>query len=269
MRLGILGGIGSALAWFVFPLMPALLGTSYLRALNSWFGSRGGPDPREWEVLAWVILTGPLLGYGFLAGLTLDLPDGPGRRGPRDWPSRRSLWVAIGPWVGSLAWGLVYLVILFTSWIYPPSREWSPPSFPAGRLGQIGRLVVESLLIGSLAYGWLFVARAGLRRAGRLGRLRASTARALGVTVGFVGSLFGSFWAITEAWRGYFFDPRILPVLLGASTLVLMAGCAGTETYGEVRRRELFEAMLVSWLLGLALAWRWWGRPRPKPPRAS
>ena len=29
-------------------------------------------------------------------------------------------------------------------------------------------------------------------------------------------------------------------------------------TYGEVRRRELFHAMFVAWVLGLALMWRWW-----------
>ena len=87
----------------------------------------------------------------------------------------------------------------------------------------------------------------------------------MAVAVGFVGSLFGSFWAITETWRDYFFDPRIAPALVAATSLVLMSGCA-TRTIGEVRRQELFQAMLISWLLGLALAWRWWSRSRPKPP---
>ena len=85
------------------------------------------------------------------------------------------------------------------------------------------------------------------------------------MAIGFVGSLIGSFWAITEAWRGYFFDPRIVPALLAASSLPLMAGC-GTTTLGEVRRRDLFGAMLPAWLIGLALAWQWWSRSRPKPP---
>ncbi len=37
-------------------------------------------------------------------------------------------------------------------------------------------------------------------------------------------------------------------------------------TYGEVRRRELFHAMLVAWVLGLALMWRWWARAGPDHP---
>ena len=45
-----------------------------------------------------------------------------------------------------------------------------------------------------------------------------------------------------------------------------MTGCASTITYGEVRRRELFHAMLVAWVLGLALMWRWWSRPRKGNP---
>jgi len=46
-----------------------------------------------------------------------------------------------------------------------------------------------------------------------------------------------------------------------------MSGCASTITYGELRRRELFHAMLIAWVLGLALMWRWWSRPRPGVPR--
>ncbi len=86
------------------------------------------------------------------------------------------------------------------------------------------------------------------------------------MALGFVGSLIGTFWAITEVWRGYFFDPRTMPILVAATSLALMAGCGGTVTYGEVRRRELFQALLMAWLLGLALTWRWWSRPRSKPP---
>jgi hypothetical protein len=41
-----------------------------------------------------------------------------------------------------------------------------------------------------------------------------------------------------------------------------MADVSNTVTYGEVRRRELFHAMLVAWVLGLALMWRWW-EPEP------
>jgi hypothetical protein len=267
MRPGSLVGVWSALAWFVFPLVPALLGTTYHQALNGSFGRGGGPDPRDWGWDTWVILTGPLLGYGFLAGSTLDLPDDPGRRGLGRWLSRRSLWVAVGPWAGFLIWAGIYQAILFVSWAYPPIDRWSWPSLPSGWLDTWpGWLAFVTLMLGPPAYGWVLLAWATLRRARRLGRLRRSLARGLAVSIGFVGSLFGSFWAITEAWRGYFFDPRIVPVLVAASTLAVMAGCTKTETFGEVRRRELFQAMLMAWLLGLALAWRWWARSRSKPP---
>jgi len=83
---------------------------------------------------------------------------------------------------------------------------------------------------------------------------------------GFVGSLIGTFWAVTEAWRDFFFDPRVMPITLAALSLALMSGCSNTLTAGEVHRRELFNAMLMSWVLGLALAWRWWSRPRSRPP---
>jgi hypothetical protein len=68
-------------------------------------------------------------------------------------------------------------------------------------------------------------------------------------------------------WRSYFFDPRVVPLILAAACLAMTTGCASTVTYGEVRRRELFHAMLVAWVLGLALMWRWWSRSRPgRPP---
>ena len=103
MKPGILVGVGSALAWFAFPLMPTLLGSTYHQTMNWSFGSRGGPDPRDWGWGAWVLLMGPLLGYGFLAGATIGLPDDPavagrggGPRGGRaGWPS--------GPGSGSWA----------------------------------------------------------------------------------------------------------------------------------------------------------------------
>ena len=273
MSRGTLIGPASALAWFALPLVPALLGSTYHQALNWSFGGRGGPDPRDWDWGKWVVLTGPLLGYGFLAGATLDLPDESSRRGARRWLSRRSLWVAVGPWLGFLAWASLFYAYLFVSWAFPRGREWSGPTLPEGWrdtwTGWLLLRVVVVLAVGSLAYGWLVVARVVLGRARRLDRLRRSMTRGLTVAIGFVVSLFVSFWAITEAWRSYFFDPRVMPALVAASSLALMLGCANTETYGEVRRRELFRAMLMAWLIGLALAWRWWSRPRPKPPGCS
>lgn len=255
-------GLGMALAWFAFPLVPTLLGTAYHDRLNWGFAKSAGPDPRDWGWPAWLILAGPLVGYGFLAGATIDLPDDEIRRGWRGRLARRSLWVAVGPWSGAIALGSIYLGLVALAWAYPPGQAWSLP-FPS--LPDWAKAVmVISLFIAPLGFGWLVVAWAALRRARRLGRARRSLAKGLGVAVAFVGSLFGSFWAITEAWRGYFFDPRIVPAIVAAASLALMLGCANTETYGEVRRRELFQAMLPAWLLGLALAWRWWSRSRPK-----
>src|SRR4051794_38639197 len=94
-------GIGMALAWLLFPLVPALLGGAYQRTFNELSGPES-PDPRLWGWLSWAMLAGPLLGYGFLAGATLDLPDDPARRGWRRWLGRRSLWVGVGPWGGFL-----------------------------------------------------------------------------------------------------------------------------------------------------------------------
>ena len=48
MKPGILSGVGSALAWFALPLIPALLGVAYHQQLNWDFGSAPGPDPRDW-----------------------------------------------------------------------------------------------------------------------------------------------------------------------------------------------------------------------------
>jgi hypothetical protein len=119
-------------------------------------------------------------------------------------------------------------------------------------------------VVASLAYGWLVVALAALYRGRRLGRLRQALRSGLAVALAFVGSLFATFWAAIEFFRTYFFDPRTLPILVAAASLALTAGCAGPVTYGEVRRRELCQALLMAWLLGLALCWRWWSRGRSK-----
>jgi hypothetical protein len=58
-----------------------------------------------------------------------------------------------------------------------------------------------------------------------------------------------------------------MPAILMALCLAVLSGCAAPITYGEMRRRELFHAMLVAWMLGLAFLWRWWSRRRPGPPR--
>src|SRR5437763_15265289 len=61
-------GLGPAFGWLVFPVIPALLGRAYHETFNlAIFFQKTGPDPRAWGWFAWLILTGPLVGYGFLA----------------------------------------------------------------------------------------------------------------------------------------------------------------------------------------------------------
>ncbi len=95
------GWLWEALAWLAFPIAPVVLGGFYHDVVNWSFDERGGPDPFDWGWFQWVTLLGPLLGFGFLAGATLDLPDDPAARG---WLSRRALWVSLGPWAGLLVW---------------------------------------------------------------------------------------------------------------------------------------------------------------------
>ena len=256
MSTGFRSTILAALAWMVFPLVPALLGLACHHVLNF-----GGVDPTEWTWQAWLLLAGPLVGYGFLVGATLGLPDDPDRPRLRRWLARRSVLVAVGPWLGLATGAVVYYVVtLVGNWVTPRTAE---------RIGSMFAFLnpqfVAIACLGWLAYAWVVVAFFALRRARRRGRLPRSLQSGLVGAIAFAGSLFGTFWVATSAWRDYFFDKRIVPVLLVTATLALATGCAGTVTYGEVRRREFFQALLTAWLLGAALAWRWWGRPRSRP----
>jgi hypothetical protein len=266
--------LGLVLAWLIFPLVPVVLEDLYYQGLNP-FGAQpgGGPDPRDWEWMTWVIELGPLLGFGFLAGATLTFPDAPEAtsRGLRGLLSRRSIWVAIGPWWGFLVWAGMFFGFLFLLNHVPPFQVQNPLASWQGTwvyemFSVIVSWVLEVLFIGTFAYGWLWPARAALRRAARLGQWGRALYRGLVTALAFVGSLFGSFWAITWTWRSYFFDPRVMPLVVLALGMALMSGCSSTITYGEMRRRELFHAMLVAWVLGLALMWRWWSRRKPGPP---
>lgn len=258
------GGLGPAIVWFVFPLVPAFLGRTYHEA----FGSN---DPHQWDWLVWLIAAGPLVGYGFLAGATIGLADDPDRRVPRSWLGRRALWVGVGPWAGYLALASLYYLwqwtVGFFDWAWPASRAWNNP-FPDDTSetwwGGIAWWVAWVGGLGTFAYGWLLVAVVALRRARRAGRFRQALGRGLVGALTFVGSLFGSFWAITAYWRSYFFDPRVVPLLVATVGLALMGGCTSTMTYGEMRRGELYRALLMAWLVGLALVWRWWSRPRDR-----
>jgi hypothetical protein len=269
MKLRVPDGVRSALAWLVFPLAPAFLGQTYHQFLN--FGMRGGSDPREWDWINWVILIGPLLGYGYLAGATLGLPENAEARGLRKWLGRRWVWVAIGPWLGFVIVAVIAIAGSWVEsglkWLFPRMNLTLPSFMPDASESWTGWLLNRAFIIAAITwvgYGWLVVAWALHRRARRLGCSARCFLRGLGAALIFVGSLFGTFWAITEVWRDHFFDRRIVPILIVACTLMLMTGCSSSLTYGEVRRRELFQALLLAWLLGMGLAWRWWGRSRAK-----
>ena len=271
MGTGVRAEIVMALAWLMFPLVPVLLEELYYQIVVNLLGSaRSGPDPVDWGWGTWVLMLGPLLGYGFLAGSTAEVADevaGP-QRGLRRVVARRAVWIAIGPWFGFLC-----LLAIFLS--FEHLNVW-------GRLPQVGDAlgswreswvfaawtwVWTAILVGIIAYGWLWPGWASLRRAGRVGLWRRALYRGVVTAIAFVGSLFGSFWAITVAWRNFFFDPRVMPMIALAMSAVVLSGCSSTVTYGEMRRRELFHAMLLAWVFGLALIWWWSSRRRPGGPR--
>ncbi len=253
-----------ALAWLAFPLVPVMLEDFYYQMC-------GGPDPTDWDWVTWLLVLGPLVGYGFLAGSTAEVGDdvsGP-RKGLRRLVARRAVWVAIGPWGGFLLLFVAFFVVgpLIDRLPLPRGKD------PFGTWRGTWAFAVLSwtylaALVGVCAYGWLWPAWAALRRAGRVGLGRRALSRGIVTAMAFVGSLFGSFWAIIASWRGYFFDPRVVPLIALAVGVTMLSGCSSTITYGEVRRRELFHAMLLAWVFGLALIW-WWSsrraRQRPRP----
>jgi hypothetical protein len=254
-------------SWLVFPLVPVVLEDVYYGTWNLNQSSVGsfGADPRQWDLSLWFIMTGPLVGYGFLAGATVDLPDDPGtpRRRWRRLLARRSVLVAIAPWSGFLLLGALFLAYVWLlAGLLPPQSLALPESWKGTWLETVMGWIFTVLGVGILAYAWLWPATAVLVRSARLGRFGRTLARGLAVALAFVGSLFGGFWAATAFWRSYFFDSRVVPVAIVVLCLAGTSGCGGTITYGELRRRELFHAMLMAWVLGLALLWRWWSRPR-------
>ena len=269
--------LGLIIAWLVFPVIPVMLEDIHYSISNVEFGQSGraAPDPHVWNWFTWIIILGPLLGYGFLAGATVSVPDDPAasRRGWRRILARRAVWVAVGPWWGALVCICLFLGLTQLEKRFPdlfkriPSI---PDSWKASWAYWLASWVAWILLVAIWAYPWLWPAWSALRRARRIGEWKRCLVRGVIMAVAFVGSLFGSFWAATAMWRSYFFDSRVVPLLVVAVSLAVMSGCAGRITYGDMRRRELFHSMLVAWVLGLALMWRWWSRAKPgQPPGAA
>jgi hypothetical protein len=257
------GSLRAAVAWLIFPVVPAILATAYHGIATIGGADLGGTDPRLWAGRTWALALGPLIGYGVLAGATLALPDDPERRGVRSWPMRRAVWVAVGPWSAALIWAAFgFGLDRANRWkdrVLPPSWAMALTITPDDGWFWVA---LRWIVVATAAYGWLFVAWLALRRARRRGRLLPALARGCITALGFVGSLIGGFWAATEIWRDYFFDSRLARVLRVAAVGLTVAGLSGcgTPTVGDVRRRDLFSAMLTAWVLGLALLWRWWSR---------
>ena len=207
------GRVAAAGLWLAFPVVPLLAEDLYygLCSHNPHPRAQGGPDPYEWEWVQWGLVLGPLVGYGFLAGATWGVADEPGGRWWRRWLAWRSAWVGLGPWLGLwTGWAALMVVLLAKRTLgaagVVPVR-WlalaNPTLEPGWWLGWAAGAWVS--------LGWLLVARAALRRAGRAGRLGAAWGRGLGLALAFVGSLLGGYWAITMAWEGHYFDPTIVP----------------------------------------------------------
>jgi hypothetical protein len=271
MGTGFRSDVVMAVAWLMFPMVPVMLEEFYYQITVNLLGSSTvGPDPVDWGWGTWILMLGPLLGYGFLAGSTAEVPDqvtGQQRR-LRRVVARRAVWVAIGPWAGFLFIVSAFFVFTFLNRVLPQyeGNDWLGSWRDSWAVAILGWVWIV-IFFGIFAYGWLWPAWAALRRAGRIGLWRRALYRGIVTTLAFVGSLFGSFWAITAAWRSFFFDPRVMPMIAMAMSALVLSGCSSTITYGEMRRRELFHAMLLAWVFGLAMIW-WWSsrRRRRRPP---
>jgi hypothetical protein len=273
MGTGVRADIVMALAWLVFPMVPVLLEELYYQIVVNLFGSaRSGPDPLDWGWGTWVLMLGPLMGYGFLAGSTAEVPDevaGP-LRGLRRVVARRAAWIATGPWYGFLVVLTVFLGFEYLNvWGRLPQFGDAPGSWKESWAFAALSWVWTAILVAIIAYAWLWPAWASLRRAGRVGLWRQALYRGVVTAISFVGSLLGSFWAITASWRSFFFDPRVMPMIAMAMGALALSGCGAPVTYGEMRRRELFHSMLLAWVFGLALIWWWSSRRGPRGPRGS
>lgn len=194
-------GFLGAVAWTVFPLVPALLGRGFVAILTP--GSLG-PDPEDWawdEPSEYLLFFGPLLGFAFLAGATLGLPGAPGRRPLRKALGSRAVWVGLGPWVGPYsALGLFWLVVKLEEMGWFKTETW--PKAVQG-------ICVWSLILLA-AFGWVVFAVAALRRARRHGAMKRALRRGVVMTVLFLGTWLGVCYGMLAAMPAYFYDPTPL-----------------------------------------------------------
>ena len=172
MSTGLRAEILMASAWLLFPMLPVLFEETYfgLFNLNLLGTSSAGPEPRDWGWGTWLMMLGPLLGYGFLAGSTAEVPDdvtGP-KQGLRRVVARRAVWVAIGPWWGFLFVLAVFLGVASVSSCLPQQQPGRDPleSWKDTWVVAIVSWLWTAIFVGIVAYGWLWPAWAAIRRAG-------------------------------------------------------------------------------------------------------
>ena len=218
--------LGLIVAWLVFPWCRSFWKTHIIISGRRTFSNaRFGPIRASGTGACGSLMLGPLLGYGFLAGATVDLPDDVGpprrggagsRRGDRS-GSRSGHGGASGIGRGLLRatcfWRVSFPALTAQCRCRRSRRHWKGTwveSVSAWVSVAIGWILMAILTV-TWSYGWLWPAWAALRRAARLGRFSRAFYRGLSVALAFVGSLFGSFWAATSLWRSYFFDPRWCP----------------------------------------------------------
>ena len=221
------------LAWLIFPVVPVVLEDLYFRVSGLDFSSshRIGPDPRVWGWLVWILMLGPLLGYGFLAGATIHVPDDDPPpleaacarllgRSRAVWEARRRVgepFVCMG-----VFFSLMYAEQLFPNLLrrFPQI----PPSWKDTWAYWAGTWVLLIAAVVIWAYSWLW------QKGPHCGERSAWPARVARWCKG--SSSPGRLWDYCSAVSrsqppcgGYFFDPRIVRLLVVALGLTLMSGC--------------------------------------------
>ena len=148
------------LAWLIFPVLPVVLEDLYSQVARGSVDSRGGGlDPHDWGWLTWVIMLGPLVGYGFLAGATMSVPDDDPsrRRGLRRLLARCAVWVAIGPWWGALACAACVFGLLWLG-----ARPQMPQSWRSTWIEPVILWGIGILGVAICGYSWLWPAWSAL-----------------------------------------------------------------------------------------------------------
>ena len=174
--------LGLIVAWLLFPLVPVVLEDIYYSISNLNLGRAGsaGPDPHDWNWLIWIIMLGPLMGYGFLAGATLRLPDesGPAAAMVSKTPGTAGSLGGDRAVVGCVRLSRVVLRAVIRRTTLAAHSRPGTGSFPSPGtergLNGFSHARFTPLLVGIWAYSWLWPAWSALRRAARVGEWKRS-----------------------------------------------------------------------------------------------